>query len=68
MSENDQRNILSSLYHFFGMNLKNVNFENYLKLHSIIPNPSAAIIHLQYEQNQPEEIFILPSFETFHGK
>ena len=48
------------------MNLKNINFDDYLKFHSTIPNPSAAIIHLQYEQNQPpEEMLILPSFETF---
>ena len=66
ISENDQRNILSSLYHFFEMNVKNIKFDDYLKFHNVIPNPYATIVHLENEQNQPpDEMLILPSFETF---
>ena len=69
ISANDQNNLLSNLYHFFEMNIKDISFENYLKIHNTLPNPSAEIIRVQYndtEQNQPpEELLILPSFETF---
>ena len=47
------------------MNVKNVKVEDYINFHKLIPNPSATIIHLQYEQNPPEEMLILPSFESF---
>ena len=65
ISEHDQTNMLSSLYRFFEMNLKNVKIEDYVNFHNIIPNPYAIIIHLQYEQNPPDEMLILPSFESF---
>ena len=58
ISECDQRNILSLLYHFFEMNLKNVKIEDYVNFHKIIPNPSVNIIHLQYEENPTEEMLI----------
>ena len=44
---------------------KYVKIEDYVNFHKIIPNPSATIIHLQNEQNPPEEMLILPSFESF---
>ena len=51
------------------MNIKDKNFENYLKFHNTLPNPSTEILHVQYndsKQNQsPEELVILPPFEKF---
>ena len=68
ISESDQRNILSSLYHFFEMNLKNVKIEDYVNFHNIIPNPYAIIVHLQYEQNPPDRNANSTLIWIFHGK
>ena len=59
----EQRNLLNSLYHFFELNVKDINIENYINFHKLIPNPSATPIHIQFEQNTPEELLILPPIE-----
>ena len=59
----EQRNLLNSLYHFFELNVKDINIENYINFHKLIPNPSATPIHIKYEQNTPEELLILPPIE-----
>ena len=64
ISPNEQRNLLNSLYHFFELNVKNINIENYINFHNLIPNPSATPIYVQYEQNPPEELLILPPSES----
>ena len=60
----EQRNLLNSLYQFFELNVKDINIENYVDFHKLIPNPSATPIHIQFEQNSPEELMILPPIET----
>ena len=68
ISANDQNNLLANLYHFFEMNIKDMSFENYLKFHNTLPNPSAEMWRVEYdtEQNQPpEELLKLPSFKKF---
>ena len=64
ITPNEQRNLLNSLYHFFELNVKDVHIENYIDFHKLIPNPSATPIHIQFEQNPPEELMILPPTET----
>ena len=60
ITPNEQRNLLNSLYHFFELNVKNRNIENYINFHNLIPNPSATPIYVQFEKNPPEELLILP--------
>ena len=64
ISPSEQRNLLNSLYHFFELNVKDIKIDDYIKFHNLIPNPSATPIYVQYNQNPPEELLILPPSES----
>ena len=61
--------LLSNLYHFFEMNVKDVPYIKFLQFHQLFPNPSALIIEVQHPHlEQPIEQRILPKSIKYENK